>query len=110
MVNLVLLVAGMFLDTISCIILLAPLFTPLMIRMGYDTIFFGVIMVINLCIGMLTPPMGGNLFVALRISKSTFEKILKETMPCIGVLLVVLALLIVFPRIIMFLPQLLGML
>ncbi len=109
MINLVLLVAGMFLDTISSIILLAPLFTPLVIAKGYDPVFFGVIMVVNLCIGMLTPPMGGNLFVAQRVSQSGFEDILKETMPMIGVLCAVLVIMIVFPQIILFLPRLLGM-
>jgi C4-dicarboxylate transporter DctM subunit len=109
LINLVLIIAGMFLDTISCIILLAPLFTPLMVQLGYSPIFFGVIMVVNLCIGMITPPMGGNLFVAMRISGATFESILKEALPLMLVLFAVLALLILFPQIILFLPQLFGM-
>ncbi|GHU04455.1 hypothetical protein FACS1894158_04790 [Betaproteobacteria bacterium] len=109
LVNAVLLVAGMFLDTISCIVLLAPLFAPLMIKLGYDPVFFGVIMVVNLCIGMVTPPMGGNLFVAMRISNCAFEGILKRIFPLIFVLLLALAVLLVFPSIILFLPKMLGM-
>ncbi|WHH56812.1 TRAP transporter large permease [Petroclostridium sp. X23] len=109
LVNVLLLIAGMFIDTISSIILFAPLFTPLMVTLGYDPVFFGVIMVVNLCIGMLTPPLGGNLLVAQRISQSSFESILKETLPLIGVLCIALIILIIFPGIIMFLPNLFGM-
>ena len=69
---------------------------------------FGIIMVINLCIGMITPPMGGNLFVAQRVSNTTFEEIFKDTLPMILVLYLLLALLIIFPQITMFLPKLLG--
>jgi C4-dicarboxylate transporter DctM subunit len=58
---------------------------------------------------MLTPPLGANLFVAMRISRSTFENVLKEAMPCIGILLIVLLILIAFPQIIMVLPNLLKM-
>lgn len=65
-------------------------------------------MVINLCIGMITPPMGGNLFVAQRVSKTSFEEIFKDTFPMIIVLYILLALLIIFPEITMFLPKLLG--
>ena len=65
-------------------------------------------MVINLCIGMITPPMGGNLFVAQRVSKTTFEEIFKDTLPMIIVLYVLLVVLVVFPEITMFLPRLLG--
>jgi cation transport ATPase len=68
----------------------------------------GIIMVINLCIGMITPPMGGNLFVAQRVSNTTFEEIFKDTLPMILVLYLLLALLIIFPQITMFLPKLLG--
>ena len=71
-------------------------------------LFTGIIMVINLCIGMITPPMGGNLFVAQRVSNTTFEEIFKDTLPMILVLYLLLALLIIFPQITMFLPKLLG--
>lgn len=108
-VNVILLVAGMFIDTISCIILFAPLFVPLLRQLGYDPLYIGVIMVVNLCIGMLTPPMGGNLFVAQRIAGTSFEAIMKETMPLIFVLLIALLLMIIFPQIVLCIPQAFGM-
>ena len=67
MLNIALLIIGMFLDTISSIVLFGPIFAPIAIAIGFDPLHFGIIMVINLCIGMLTPPMGGNLFVAQRL-------------------------------------------
>ncbi|MDR1520063.1 MAG: TRAP transporter large permease [Planctomycetota bacterium] len=109
LVNLALLVAGMFIDTISCIILFAPLFVPLLLQYGYDSLYFGVIMVVNLCIGMITPPMGGNLLVAQRVSKTTFESIFGETLPMIFMLLLSLAAMIAFPSLIMWVPRVFGM-
>jgi len=64
MIMLFLLVSGMFIDTTSNIVLFAPLFYPIVARVGYDLVYFGVLMTINLCIGFLTLPLGMNLFVA----------------------------------------------
>lgn len=108
LINVALLIIGMFLDTISSILLFAPIFTPLALAIGYDPLHFGIIMVINLCIGMITPPMGGNLFVAQRVSGSTFEEIFKDTFPMIIVLYALLILLILVPDITLFLPRILG--
>ncbi|MDO4488356.1 MAG: TRAP transporter large permease [Eubacteriales bacterium] len=106
--NVFLLIIGMFLDTISSILLFAPIFAPIAMQIGFDPLHFGIIMVINLCIGMITPPMGGNLFVAQRVSNSTFEEIFKDTFPMIIVLYALLVVLIFVPEITMFLPRLLG--
>lgn len=108
LINLMLLLIGMFLDTISSILLFSPIFAPIATAIGFDPLHFGIIMVINLCIGMITPPMGGNLFVAQRISGSTFEEIFKDTFPMIIVLYVLLIVLIFVPDISLFLPRLLG--
>ena len=108
LINLMLLLIGMFLDTISSILLFSPIFAPIALAIGFDPLHFGIIMVINLCIGMITPPMGGNLFVAQRVSGSTFEEIFKDTFPMIIVLYVLLIVLIFVPEITMFLPRLLG--
>lgn len=108
LINLMLLLIGMFLDTISSILLFSPIFAPIATAIGFDPLHFGIIMVINLCIGMITPPMGGNLFVAQRVSGSTFEEIFKDTFPMIIVLYVLLIVLIFVPDISLFLPRLLG--
>src|SRR5699024_3316098 len=103
----ILLIAGMFLDPTSSIILLAPLFLPIVVELGYDPVFFGVIMIINLCIGLLTPPVGMNLFVAQSIANVSFERLVVQVFPMILVLIIALIILIAFPQIVMFLPNLL---
>lgn len=108
-VNVAFLIAGMFIDGNSIVILFAPLFTPLIVSAGYDIIHFGIIMVINCSIGMLTPPLGGNLFIGQRIAGCSFEGILKEEIPILLVHIVVLVLLILFPDITLFLPKAFGL-
>ena len=76
-----------------------------MARLGYDLVYFGVLMTINLCIGFLTPPLGMNLFVAQAISKQSLENIVKQNMPFLLVLIVVMFITVLFPDIILLLPN-----
>ena len=109
MINSMLLIIGMFLDTISSILIFAPVFAPIMSALGYDMAYFGVIMVVNLCIGMITPPMAANFYIGQRLAGATFEGMLKQILPIIGVLCITLILMLIFPQIVTFLPALLGM-
>lgn len=97
LINVFLLIVGMFMETLAAIIILAPLLLSVVIPLGVDPIHFGVIMVVNLVIGMCTPPVGVNLFVAARIGEIKIEKMFKWLLPCIGVLLVVLLLVTYIP-------------
>ena len=106
-IHVLLLIIGMFIDTNSSIVLFAPLFVPILTSLGYDIYYVGVIMVVNLCIGMLTPPLGANLFVAMRIGNISLEEALKEALPVIGVEILILAVMILCPWLITFLPNLL---
>lgn len=108
LINLFLLVGGMFIDTVSNVILFTPLFLPIVTKLGYDPVFFGVIMTVNLCIGFLTPPLGMNLFIAQGVANTTLEKILKEIIPFFFALLAVLLILIAFPEITMLLVRLVS--
>ena len=107
LINVMLLIIGMFIDTNSSIVLFAPLFVPILTSLGFDIYYVGVIMVVNLCIGMLTPPLGANLFVAMRIGGITLEEALKEALPIILVEILILAIMIMCPWLITFLPNLL---
>ena len=109
MMNVLLLIAGMFIDTTSSIILFAPLLCPIAKAMGYDLTYFGLVMCMNLCVGFLTPPLGVNLFVAQKISGAKLESIIKEVWPMIGVLVALLILLIAVPEISLFLPKAMGL-
>lgn len=96
-VNLLLLVVGCLIDIGSAILVLAPLLTPIAVAMGMDPVHFGVIMLVNLEIGYLTPPMGLNLIVAAVAFKASFAECCKAVLPFIAVLLCGLALVVMWP-------------
>ena len=106
LINLLLLVVGCFMDTTPAILILAPILMPVAASIGVDPIHFGLIMVTNLAIGFITPPLGINLFVACRIADAPMETILKGILPFIAVMLTCLALITYIPDIVMFLPNL----
>src|SRR5699024_3854145 len=74
-VNVVLLIAGMFVDTLSAILILAPILLPIVTTVGVDPVHFGIIMVVNLAIGFVTPPVGMNLLVASGIGNVSLERV-----------------------------------
>lgn len=81
LVNLMLLVAGMFMETNSAILLLGPILLPVANAYGVETIHFAAIMLLNMEIGMITPPMAGNLFVSARLANCSIDKLLKDLAP-----------------------------
>ncbi len=97
LINIFLLIVGMLMETLAAIIILAPLLLSVVVPLGIDPIHFGVIMVVNLVIGMCTPPVGVNLFVAARIGGIKIEAMFKWLIPCIAALLVVLLLVTYIP-------------
>ncbi|MEM5585572.1 MULTISPECIES: TRAP transporter large permease [unclassified Roseibium] len=103
--NVLLLIAGCFLDSASAIIILAPLMMPIAQQIGVDPIHFGVIMLVNLSVGMLTPPVGLNLFVAMGVSGMKLGEVFLATLPTILLMLVALILLSYIPAISMLLPE-----
>lgn len=107
LINLMLLVVGTFLETNAAIIILAPIFYPVITQMGIDPIHFGIVMVINLAIGMITPPLGVNLFVACGITKLSIERVIKANWLYLFISLAALALLTYIPAISLWLPNLL---
>ena len=107
-VMLVLIVAGMILDTISAIVLLAPILSGALIPMGIDPIHLGTVMIVALAIGFVTPPVAQNLFVASGMTGLPMHKIVKEAFPFIVTMLVCLVLITFFPEISLALPTLLS--
>lgn len=106
LINLLLLIVGCFMDTTPAILILAPILLPVAQSIGVDPVHFGLIMVCNLAIGFITPPLGINLFVASRIADSPMETIMKGIVPFILVMLGCLMLITYIPQITMFLPNL----
>lgn len=107
-INLFLLIVGMFMETYAAIIILAPVLLPAVQEVGVDPLHFGLIMTVNLTIGLCTPPVGVNLFIATRIGNCPIESMFKWLMPLLLVLIAVLMLITYIPSLTMFLPNMLG--
>lgn len=108
MLNLMLLIVGMFLETISAIIILTPILLPVAVAAGMDPLVFGVMMTVNLAIGFCTPPLGVNLFVASSISHISVNKISRAILPFVVGMLIVLLITSYFPQSFLFLVDLIG--
>jgi C4-dicarboxylate transporter, DctM subunit len=108
MINIMLLIVGTFMETNASIIILVPILLPVVHQIGIHPIQFGVIMVLNLAIGFVTPPLGANLFMAVQVGGIKFDDIAKGIVPWIGVLIIVLALVTLIPALTLWFPQILG--
>ena len=104
--NILLLLIGCVLEPISVLIVLTPVFVPVIGYAGIDTVHFGVIMVFNLMIGLVTPPMGLVLYVVSDVSGERFEKVVKDILPFYLPMLFVLFLITIFPNLVLWLPDL----
>jgi len=107
-INIFLLALGLFLPPVSIIVMVTPVLYPLIIGLGFDPIWFGIIMTLNMEMGLITPPVGLNLYVLKGIAPDVpLKEILVGTLPYVGVLAVAIAVLSIFPGIVTWLPQLL---
>jgi tripartite ATP-independent transporter DctM subunit len=107
MINVILLIVGCFMETIAAITILVPVLLPIVVKLGIDPVHFGVIMVLNLMIGLLTPPVGMVIYVLSRVSGVPFERCVTATAPFLIPLVIVLLLVTFIPQLSMFLPTLL---
>ncbi len=105
--NILLLAAGNFMEPTSVVLILTPIIFPIAMKMGIDPIHLGVMMVVNMQIGLVTPPVGLNLFVTAGVAKLSLEDTVKASLPWLGVLLAVLLLITFVPWISLVLPNLL---
>ena len=105
-INVLLLILGCFMDSLAIMILTVPVLVPLTQHLGIDPVHFGVVMVLNLMIGLLTPPFGMALFVVSRVGDIPFDMLARDIWPFIGALLVVLLICTLFPGLVMYLPNL----
>ena len=97
LINLILLIVGCFMETVAAITILTPVLLPIAQQMGVDPVHFGVVMVLNLMIGLLTPPIGMVLYVLSRVSGIPFERCMSATAPFLVPLFVVLFLITFIP-------------
>lgn len=105
-VNIVLLLIGMFVETNSSILVLSPILVPVAISMGIDPVHFGLIMVVNLAIGMVTPPLGVNVYAACTVGNVAFEKVVPRLLPFLGIMILNLMVITYVPEITLLLRDL----
>ena len=103
--NIFLLFVGCFLETIAAITILVPVFMPIIAKLGIDPVHFGLVMVLNLMIGLLTPPVGMVLFVLQKVARISFEATVKAVLPWLAPLLVTLAIITYVPQTVLWLPS-----
>lgn len=109
LINVLLLIVGTFMETNAAIIILTPILLPIVTMLGVNPIHFGIIVVMNLSIGFITPPLGANLFMACQVGEISFDELVKKIWPWIFVMILLLLLITYIPGISLCLPKALGM-
>ena len=105
LINVLLLVIGTFMEALAAIVILTPILLPIVKQVGVDPIHFGIIMVVNLAIGFVTPPVGVNLFVASGVAKVKLENVAKKVFPILGLMILLLLAITYIPSISLFLVR-----
>lgn len=108
LINLILLFVGIFMDMTPAVLIFTPIFLPIVTAMGIDPVHFGIIMVLNLCIGLCTPPVGSILFIGVGVADTTIQKVIRPLLPLFAGMLISLILVILFPSLSLWLPELFG--
>ncbi|MEM6321212.1 MAG: TRAP transporter large permease [Bacteroidota bacterium] len=107
-INLILLFVGIFMDMTPAVLIFTPIFLPVVTELGMDPTHFGIVMVLNLCIGVCTPPVGSVLFVGVGVAGTTIQKVIRPLMPLFIAMLVALMLVTYIPELSLWLPRTFG--
>ena len=105
LINVLFLIVGCFMETLAAIIILTPILLPVALKIGVDPVHFGIIMIVNLAIGMITPPMGINLFVGSRVGGTKLEGAIKGVLPFLFAMIALLIALTFVPALSLWLPE-----
>jgi TRAP-type C4-dicarboxylate transport system permease large subunit len=109
MINVLLLFVGIFMDMTPAVLIFTPIFLPVVTALGVDPVHFGIMMVLNLCIGLCTPPVGSILFIGVGIANTTIQKVIKPLLPFFLAMVLALILIMLFPEISLWLPRFFGL-
>ena len=109
LINLILLIVGMFMDITPAILIFTPIFLPICVSLGMSPVHFGVVLIFNMCIGSMTPPVGSVLFVGCGINKISIERVSMMLLPYFAVLIAILLVLTYVPAISLFIPEMMGL-
>lgn len=107
-INITLLLVGIFMDITPSVLIFTPIFLPAVTSLGMDPVHFGIVMVVNLCIGLCTPPVGNLLFVGVSVANTSIMKVIKPLMPLFLVMLLALFAITYIPALSLWLPGLFG--
>ena len=107
-INMILLFVGIFMDMTPAVLIFTPIFLPVVTELGMDPTHFGIIMVLNLCIGVCTPPVGSVLFVGVGVAGTTIQKVIRPLLPLFLAMLVALMIVTYVPGLSLWLPRLFG--
>jgi len=107
-INMILLFIGIFMDMTPAVLIFTPIFLPIAVQFGVDPIHFGIMMIMNLCVGLCTPPVGAVLFIGCSVAKVRIEQVIKPLLPFFAAMIVTLLLVTYIPEISLWLPKLFG--
>ena len=110
LMNVAFLAVGVFVDITPAVLILTPIFLPVAESLGVHPVHFGIVIVLNLCIGLCTPPVGTILFVGVGVAKTTIEKVVRPLLPLYAAMIVALLIVTYVPEVTLWLPRLLGLL
>ncbi len=108
LINIILLIVGTFMDMTPACLIFTPIFLPVCTALGMDTIHFGIMMIFNLCIGTITPPVGTTLFVGVKVGKVQIETVFRQLLVYFAAIFVVLMLVTYIPSLSLWLPKMMG--
>lgn len=108
-INLILLFVGVFMDMTPAVLIFTPIFLPVVTELGMDPVHFGIVMVLNLCIGLCTPPVGSVLFVGVGIAQTTIQKVVRPLLPLFVAMLIALVVITYVPWLSLWLPSVFGL-
>ena len=107
-INFILLLVGVFMDITPAVLIFTPIFLPVVTRLGVDPVHFGIIMVLNLCIGLCTPPVGSVLFVGCSVAKIRISEVIRPLLPLFAVMILALLMVTFIPSLSLWLPAMFG--
>ena len=107
--NVTLLIVGTFMDLTPAVLIFTPIFLPIATKLGLHPVHFGIILIFNLCIGIMTPPVGSSLFIGCSVGNVTIEEVIKPLLPFFAVLILTLMIVTYVPAISLILPKIFGL-
>jgi tripartite ATP-independent transporter DctM subunit len=109
LINILLLFVGVFMDMTPAVLIFTPIFLPIVTALGVDPVHFGIIMILNLCIGLCTPPVGSVLFIGVGVAQTSIEKVVKPLLPFFIAMILGLIVITLWPGLTLWLPRIFGL-